>query len=459
MATPTTTAQATSPQVPALGAERAVVWPPRVEHTLPNGLRIVLVESHTIPKFDAQLLFRSGNAVAFREAAGLAEMTATCVRTGTASRSEREIDEALRRMGADLSCGAGCDTSTISFGGLSEFSQQILHLAADIARNAAFPESEFERERRQKLEEIKIERTTPGFLGGERLRKALFGGHPYAVASPTPQEVAAYKREQLAAFHRAQYVPGNALLLLVGDFEPQKMLRQIEAAFGKWPAGTRTEPEYPALPEVRGRRVHFVELPGAVQTQVLLGTRSITRHHPDWFALSLANALFGGAFNSRLVMNIREQKGYTYSPRSSVHPLRQHGYFSVHAAVRNEVTAATLTEMFYELDRMRSLPVGADELADTQNYMSGVFSLGLATQDGLAGQLATVYLNDLPQDYLETYRTRIRALTQDEVLRAARKHWDTANMQMVIVGDREVVGEQAALFGEVTHYDAQGRQR
>jgi predicted Zn-dependent peptidase len=201
-----------------------------------------------------------------------------------------------------------------------------------------------------------------------------------------------------------------------------------------------------------------VHLPDTVQAQVLLGNLAITRRHPDWLPLSLANSIFGGAFNSRLVINIREQKGYTYSPRSSVHALRQHGYLSVHAAVRNDVVAATLTEMFYEIDRMRSLPVGDDELADARNYLSGVFSLGLATQDGLVGQLASAYLNELPEDYLETYRERIRALTAGDVLAASRKYFDSPNAQMVVVGDPAQVGEQAALFGEVESYDAQGNR-
>jgi len=189
---------------------------------------------------------------------------------------------------------------------------------------------------------------------------------------------------------------------------------------------------------------------------VMLGNHAITRKHPDWFPFTLANSIFGGAFNSRLVMNIREQKGYTYSPRSSAHALRLHGYFSVGAAVRNDVVAATLTEIFYEIDRMRALPVADDELADARNYMSGVFSLGLATQSGLAGQLVNVYLNGLPEDYLETYREKIRSLTAAEVLAAARKYFDSANAQIVVVGDRAQVEEQAALFGPVTVYDAQG---
>ena len=168
-----------------------------------------------------------------------------------------------------------------------------------------------------------------------------------------------------------------------------------------------------------------MHLPGSVQTQVLLGNLAITRRDPDWFRLVLANSIYGGAFHSRLVINIREQKGYTYSPRSGLQSLRQHGYFSVHAAVRNEVAAATLTEMFYEMDRMRSLPVTAEELESARSYLTGVFSLGVATQDGLLGQLSTIYLDRLPEDHLETYREKVHALTADDVLVAARRHFDS----------------------------------
>jgi zinc protease len=157
-------------------------------------------------------------------------------------------------------------------------------------------------------------------------------------------------------------------------------------------------------------------------------------------------------------MNIREQKGYTYSPRSGAHPLRQYGFFVVNAAVRNEVVAATLTETFYELDRIRALPVEAAELADALHYMTGVFSLGLGTQGGIASQLATVFLNDLPDDYLETYRERVRALTAADVLEAARKYFDSAHSKIVIAGDRAAIADQAALFGDVETYDAQGNK-
>ena len=236
------------------------------------------------------------------------------------------------------------------------------------------------------------------------------------------------------------------------------MLAQIEKAFGSWASGPVEEAPDPALPELPGRRVYLVHLPGSVQTQIVVGNRAITRKHPDWLRLTLANSIYGGAFNSRLVMNIREEKGYTYSPRSGAHPLRQHGYFSIGAAVRNDVVAATLTEIFYEIDRMRSTPVGEEELDDARNYLTGVFSLGLATQDGLAGQLATSTLERLPDDYLETYRERILKLTSADVLDAAQKYFDSANAQIVIVGDRAQIESQAALFGEPEVYDAQGNR-
>src|SRR5260370_7912624 len=148
-------------------------------------------------------------------------------------------------------------------------------------------------------------------------------------------------------------------------------------------------------------------------------------------------------------MNIREDKGYTYSPRSGVNALRQHGYFSVSAAVRNEVVAASVTEIFYEMDKLRSVPVPGPELADAQNYLSGVFSMGLATQDGLLSQLSTVALNELPDDYLERYRQKVRAVTPQDLLATARKYLDSPNMQIVVVGDRAEIESQGALFGEL----------
>ncbi|HXX71360.1 MAG TPA: pitrilysin family protein [Candidatus Acidoferrum sp.] len=441
---------------PALAPERPLAWPKRTVIALENGLEIVLVESRAFPKISAQLYFRSGNAVVAHGAPGLAEMTATVVRTGTHSRPSRRIEEDLRRMGAGLGSSSGADSTVISVSGLAEFSLPILELIADLGRNASFPENEFERERRQRFEEVKIERTTPAFLANERLRQVLFGEHPYAIIAPTEEQVAAFRREQLVEFYRAHYVPGGSLLLIVGDFSTEAMLAQVQSVFGSWTAPEPSPPAWPAPPRPAGRHVHLVHLPGTVQTQVLVGNLAITRRDPDWYRLTLANAIYGGAFHSRLVLNIREQKGYTYSPGSGVNALRQHGYFTTRAAVRNDVVAATLAEIFYEMDRMRALRVTPDELDSARHYLTGVFSLGVATQNGLLGQLSAVYLDELPEDYLETYRERIQALTADDAVAAARRHFDSANAQIIVVGDRTQIGDQAALFGPVSEYDARG---
>jgi len=236
------------------------------------------------------------------------------------------------------------------------------------------------------------------------------------------------------------------------------MLKSVEKVFGDWTGRKPVAREFPAPLAPRGRRVYLVHNPGSVQTQILFGCHSINRRHPDWLRLGLTNSLYGGAFNSRLVMNIREDKGYTYSPRSTVHSLRQHGYFTVSAAVRNDVVAASLTESLYEIDKLRSVLVPQQELADAQNYLTGVFSLGLASQEGLLSQFSLIELNDLPADFLETYRDRVRGFSPDDLLAMSRKYFDSANFQIVVVGDRAQIEPQAALFGDLEVFDNQGNR-
>src|SRR6202011_259758 len=232
--------------VPALSAERAVTWPKQTKTRLSNGLELVLAEAHSIPKFHGQLFFRSGNAAALNRGPALADMTATVVRTGTAKRASRQIEEDLRRIGADLSSSAGADTSAISFAGLSELAEPLLGMVNELAREATFPEPEFERERRQKLEEVKLDRTQPGFLASERLRKVLFGEHPYAIVAPTEPQVVAYKRSDLTQVYREFYTPENALLVMVGDFDSSTMLKSIEKVFDGW---TGKKPPPKATPD------------------------------------------------------------------------------------------------------------------------------------------------------------------------------------------------------------------
>ena len=248
-----TSAPKVNPIVPGLAPERTVEWPKRTRTTLSNGLKVVLAESHSVPKFHGELFFRAGEAFVADRSTGLAEMTATVARTGTTRRSSRQIEEDLRRLGADLGTSAGQDTSAISFAGLGEFAEPLLMLVNELAREASFPQGELERERRQKLEEVKLERTSPGFLAGERLRKVLFGSHPYAKVSPSEEQVAAYRREDLESVYREIYTPENGLLMLVGDFEPQAVLSSVEQIFGSWKGTKPTAKPAPQPPQFRRR--------------------------------------------------------------------------------------------------------------------------------------------------------------------------------------------------------------
>lgn len=440
---------------PVLGPGRAVEWPVRTVHTLANGMQVVLVERRTFPKIGIKLFFRSGNAMVARHSPNLAELTSRVIRTGTTARTSRQIEDDLRRMGGSLGTTSGADSSVIAVSGLSEFTDGVLAMIADLAQNASFLPNEFERERRQHLEELKIERVTPGFLANERFRQLLFGDHPYAVVAPCETQLKSYTVENLKSFYRENYVPSNALLIAVGDFSSTEMLVLIEKTFGSWKSVAAPPFGVEIKSASRGRTVDLVHFPG-VQAEILVGNLALNRQSPDWHRALLANTIFGGAFNSRLFINIRERKGYTYSPRGALHAFRHAGYFSVHAPVRNDVVAATLTEIFYELDRMRALPVSETELRDAANFLCGAFSLGIATQDGLLGQLSTVYLDRLPENYLETFRDKVLALTVEDVLAAARRHFHSPDARIVVVGDRAEVEPQAALFGEVRVHDNRG---
>src|SRR5437660_884942 len=303
--------------VPPLAPERPVKWPKRTRARLSNGLEVILAEARSIPKFHGELFFRSGNAAVVHRAPGLAEMTATVARTATTQRASRQLEEDLRRIGADLSSSAGADISAIGFSGLAEFAEPLLELVNELAREAAFPVAEFERERRQKLEEVKMQRTEPGFLANERLRKVLFGAHPYAQVSPSEAQVAAYQREDLSAVYREFYTPENGALLLVGDFDANEMLPAAEKVFGKW-SGKRPEtPAAPAPANPRGRRAKLFE------RSLFDGARDA-----EWFAATTLR--YGGERTAgRLSRNLSPESPRAYAARSAgdgaqISGLRQH---------------------------------------------------------------------------------------------------------------------------------------
>jgi predicted Zn-dependent peptidase len=252
------------------------------------------------------------------------------------------------------------------------------------------------------------------------------------------------------------YIPNAAHLIVVGDIDVAKTFAEIEKAFSGWKSGIVPPEENPAVPTRDKRQIYFVNRPGSIQSAIYIGNVSIPRKNKDYFAIRTANTIYGGSFYSRLTKNIRETRGYTYSPFSSSNTLAKSGSFVAGAFVRNEVTGPTLLEIFYELDRMRVLPVTDEELNAAKEFSTGNFSIELASQFGLAGRINTIYTYDLDKNFIDEFRPKIEALTNADIQRVAAKYFDTYRAAIVIVGDWDKVKDQVTPFGDVTIYDAQG---
>ena len=444
---------------PAPGPARPVNLPAITEKKLANGLTVVLAPLPNVPKITLQLTIKgSGSDADLALHPGLSGMAAQLADEGTQTRNSKQIKEELRSLGGSFFMNSADDATTISGSSLAEFSERLFALVSDVAQHPAYPEKEVTLAKDNALQELQGARSNPGFLAQERLQKAVFGNHPYSFVTADEKAIKAITRLALQQFAATRYIPNNSVLVVVGDFTPDTLLPQIEKAFGGWKQGRLTPTPTPATPKRDRRQIYFVNRPDSVQSQIALGIATIPRKHPDYFSLRTADTIFGGSFYSRLTRNIREDKGYTYSPGSSSNTQAIAGSWSVFAAVRNEVTGPTLVEMFYEMDKMRVAPVSAEELDAAKAYSTGNYSFELASQGGLAGRISTVYLYDLPRAFIADFRPKIEALTPADIQKAAAKYFDSYRLAVVIVGDWSKVKDQVTPFGEVTLYNAEGQQ-
>jgi zinc protease len=442
---------------PAPGAARPLNLPKLTEKKLANGLTVVLAPLPNVPKITAVLTFRSATNASDREAhPGIAQIAASVANEGTDTRSSKQIKEELRSIGGGLGLGSDADSTTMNASALSEFSSQLFELMSDVSQHPSFPETEVKLAQENTIQQIRAGRADPGFLGNERFQKAVFGNHPYSFVVPDEKSISALTRADLRAFVTRYYLPNAAHLIVVGDIDVEKTFAEIEKAFGSWKSGTVPPEDNPPVPKRDKRQIYFVDRPGSIQSAIYIGNVSIPRKDKDYFAIRTANTIYGGSFYSRLTRNIRETKGYTYSPFSSSNTQAKTGSFQAGAFVRNEVTGPTLLEIFYELDRMRVLPVTDEELNAAKEYSTGNFSVELASQQGLAGRIATIYTYDLDKSFINDFRPKVEALTTADIQKAAAKYFDTYRAAIVIVGDWEKVKDQVTPFGEVTIYDADG---
>jgi zinc protease len=442
---------------PDVGPEKPFAPPARVERTLSNGLRVIAVRYGSVPKLSAILTVKAGLAVDPPAKAGLAQIVAEAAQEGTATRSSEQLKREVFGLGATLSGAAGQDSTSFQMRGLAETLPQMLTLVADVVRNPTFPQDELDLIKANTEQQLQAQLASPQFVANKVFRLSLFGEHPYARTGVTPETLPAIDRASLVEYHKAYYHPNNAFLVIVGEAAPDTVFAAVEKAFGSWARGAAPAPKAAALPELKGRRLVFVQRPNSVQSSISVGNFTIKRDDERWYTLQLANQIYGAAFDSRLVRNIREEKGYTYSPGSVFQAMAEGGLYRAVADVRNEVTGATIKEIYSEIDKLRAGGPETEELADAKQYSRGVFLLQNASQAGFAGTINTVNTFGLPRDYPETFQRQISQPSAEGVKTGAEMLLGSQDSVVVVVGDYTKVKDQLSGFGNITFLDLTGK--
>ena len=426
-------------QPPAPAEPKPFELPQATRFTLANGMGVTLVPYGSLPQLVAQVTLRVGN-LNEGERTWLADLTGELLKEGTLQRDGQALAAGAAAMGGSLTVGVGADQTTVNGTALSQFAPDLIALLAEVVREPAFPDDAFARIQGDLQRRVAVARTQPQSLALEAFRKALYGDHPYGRYLPTDAQLAAYTVDDARRFYAENAGAARAHLYVAGRFDAPALERAIRNAFEGWAAGPAP---FTAPPETTPKRA-LVELdrPGAPQSTLYLGLPVIDPSHPDRMALSVANAMLGGYFSSRITSNIREDKGYTYSPFSQLSSRYRDAYWVQVADVTTAHTADSLREIFHEIERLRSEPAGDAELAAVKSYLGGTFVLQNSAPGAIIGQLAYIDLHGLPDDYLETYVLRLSEVTAADVQRVAQKYLDPEAMTLVVVGDPAALAEQ-----------------
>ena len=427
---------------------------------LSNGLEVILFEDKRLPLVSFRLAFKSGDVSDPKGKTGLTSGIASMLTEGTENYTSKQLAEKVERLGASLSAHSSDDFTVVSASSLSLYALEILDLLAEAVLRPTFPENELDLYRRNTVEHLKFQRSQSPFLAGEQAARLLYGEHPYATVSPDATEVEGLDRETLRAFHQSTYIPNNAMLIAVGDVERDEFIKELESQFGGWQQGSVGSDTFTAPPQRSSRSTTIVDRPGSAQSNIVLGNLAIDRSSPDYFNVLVMNQVLGAGASSRVFMNLREEKGYTYGAYTRLNAKRLAGDIEATAEVRNEVTGDSLKEFFYELERIRNEDVREDELADAKSFLSGVFPIRAETQEGLTNLIVNQHLYGLPADYLQTYRDKVNAVSIADVRSAAEKYVRPAEMAIVIVGDASEIMDQVKPYADTIEiYDTEGNKK
>jgi zinc protease len=418
--------------------------------TLPNGLKIVVAESHRVPLVTLRMEVQAGAILDPADQPGLANAVADQLSAGTQQYSSLQLREAAERLGGTVNVSAGDDFATVSATALSENTTPLIQLLTEVLLHPTFPDDELALYKSLAQQQLVVQHQNPAFLANEQISHILYGTHPYGIVSTTPAALSALTREKLLDFYKAHYTPQGAVLVVVGDVQPAAVFSAVSKAIQGWSGSGAAAPSLPALPTRDARHVYLVARPGSVQSNIVLGNLALKRDDPDYFALTLANTILGGGgFNSRLFSNVREKQGFAYDVRSTLDARALAGDLTASAQTRTAVTVPALKEMLKEIGRIRTDLVNGAELQAAKNYINGTFVLSLDVQSGLADRLLAVEAYHLPADYLATYRDKIDAVTLTDIQHAAQKYLQPDKLAVVVVGDAETLRDGLKEIGPV----------
>jgi zinc protease len=434
--------------LPAYGATKPVKAPAVKQVLLDNGLTVWLVPEAGFPKIAFTLAVRGGYTADPKDKPGFADLLAATVTQGTATRNAKQLAEDIAAAGGDFSTDATADSIFIETSVLASGGGAAVRTLADIVRNASFADEEVEIAKNNLISTVEASEADPGFLGKRALYRALFGDHPYSITAPDKEAVAKTSAADLKREYARRFRPERTLLVAAGDFGEDSLMAQVRAEFGSWKSAGEAAPIEDAKPGASvSRTLVYVPRPNSVQTAFYIGALGPRRSDPDYAAARVANAVYGGMFGSRLVTNIREDKGYTYSPLARLAPNRETGVFMTSADVRNAVTGASFNEISYELNRMATTAPDELEVDHAKRYLLGALALQLQARQRVAHTLAGLWIDSLPPEELARQSEKIQDLKPSDVEAAGRKYFAASRMTVVTVGEEKVIRDELAPFG------------
>ena len=409
-------------------------------YTLPNGMKVTLVPYGIIPKAAISVAVDAGNLNEGKNRVGVADLTGELFKEGTVMLTSQQLAQETGAMGSTLNVVVGADQTKFELDVLQEFAPEAVRLLADVLEHPRLPESELARLKNDSLRKIAVQTSQPQTIAAMHFRKILYGDHPYGTLLPTPDDVKKLTIQDVKEYYASNFGAQRTHLYVAGKFDTAAVKKSIQESFGSWPKGpSRVE----NVPSPKPKKILDVtDRPGAPQSTLMVGLPVAPPTSPDAIPLGVTNSLLGGSFNSRITSNIREQKGYTYSPFSEISRRYHDAYWAQHADVTTQFTGPSLKEIFLEIDRLQKEPPSAAELKGIQNYLSGVFVIQNSSREALINQLQYVDLQGLGSDYLKNYVQKVNAVTPADVQKLATQYIKPDEMILVVVGDQSKIADQ-----------------